>query len=160
MRKRLYALTLMMAVAISSLLAQQGIASSGQEASGSGGTVSSSLGQLVCQQAVGAGGSVSQGVQQTYIISFATGYEAVTGISLSAKVYPNPTTDFVVLKVDLDQIKNLSYQLIDATGQHLQASSIADVETQISMAHLPPAIYFVKVLNDTSELTVFKIVKN
>lgn len=54
---------------ITNTFAQQANASSGAVASGSGGSVSYSVGQLVIKTETGSAGSVAQGVQQPYEIS-------------------------------------------------------------------------------------------
>src|SRR6056297_978638 len=55
--------------------AQQAMPASGGDASGSGGFVSYSVGQVVYTTHTGANGSVAQGVQQTYEIAVESGIE-------------------------------------------------------------------------------------
>ena len=91
------------------LHAQESTIASGGEATGASGAVSYSLGQVVYTTNTGSNGSIAQGVQQPYIIS-TTGLNETT-IHLEMSIYPNPTTNYLTLKVDLT--KNLSYQLFD-----------------------------------------------
>ena len=62
---------------------------SGGEASGSGGTATYTVGQVVYHTHSGTNGSVAEGVQQPYEISVVTGIEetAISLINISA--YPN-----------------------------------------------------------------------
>ena len=55
------------------LHAQESVNSSGGEATGTGGTASYSVGQVVYTTATGTNGSVAQGVQQPYEISTTVG---------------------------------------------------------------------------------------
>ena len=75
---------------------QEAIPASGGDASGVGGTLSYTVGQLVYTNNSGNNGSVAQGVQQPYEISTTVGIE-ITNISLDFIAYPNPTSSNIVL---------------------------------------------------------------
>jgi len=75
----------------------QVLSATGGDASGSGGTVAYSVGQIVYTTNTGNTGSVAQGVEQAYEISSVGIKETALNISLS--VFPNPTSDFLTLKV-------------------------------------------------------------
>jgi hypothetical protein len=83
---------------VSKTQAQQSTNSSGGNATGSGGKVSYSVGQIVYTSTAGSGGSASQGVQQPYEI-FTLGIDDFSNINLTMIVYPNPTTTLVNLKI-------------------------------------------------------------
>lgn len=136
------------------------IPATGGNASGSGGTVSYSVGQIVYTNNTGTNGSVSQGVQQPYEISIVTALEETQGINLSISAFPNPTTDYLTLSTGNFDNKNLSFHLYDINGKMMQESKINVSETKISMTDLPPAIYFLKVTENQKEVKTFKIVKN
>jgi hypothetical protein len=142
------------------LQAQEGIPASGGDASGSGGSASYSVGQIVYTTNTGTNGSVAQGVQQPFEISVVSGFEEAEGISLRCSVYPNPTKDYLVLKVENFDNENLSYQLIDINGKYLENKLIEGNETSIVMSNLVPATYFLKVTQNNKEVKTFKIVKN
>ncbi|MCH8317978.1 MAG: T9SS type A sorting domain-containing protein [Bacteroidetes bacterium] len=161
------------------LHAQQTIPASGGNASGSGGSVSYSVGQMVYTTNTGTNGSIAQGVQQPYEISETTGLEEAKGINLEYTAYPNPTTDLLTLKISVvpgvstrhNDIENLSYQLFDINGILLESKKLAGNSITISMANLASATYFLKVysvgrndrtgvVNDQKELKTFKIIKN
>lgn len=154
---------------LSTLMAQETIPATGGNASGSGGTVSYSVGQVVYTTNTGTNGSVAQGVQQPFEISVVTGIEQ-TAINLAISAYPNPTTDYLVLKIENYDNGNLSYQLFDMQGKLLENKKVTGNETSIDMSKLVPATYFVKVYavgrNDRTgvtegnkEVKTFKIIK-
>lgn len=143
----------------------QTIAATGGNASGSGGSASYSVGQIVNQTYTGTNGSVAEGVQQPYEISVVTAIEEAKGIKLLVSAYPNPTSDYLILSID-ENVKSshdltlLSYQLYDVNGKLLQNQKITESSTNIDMLSLVPATYFVKVVQGNKEVKTFKIIKD
>lgn len=151
---------LMVGLGFTSIKAQETIPSSGGNASGSGGSVSYTVGQVVYTTNTGTSGSVVQGIQQPYEISIVNGVDEATGINLFYSAYPNPTTDFLILKVEgVIQPDCIAY-LLDSNGKLIKTSRVECTETSISMSNLVPAIYFLRVVEAGKDVKVFKIVKN
>jgi hypothetical protein len=150
----------MLVLGLTGLQAQESPTATGGNASGSTGSLSYSVGQVVYQTYTGISGSVAQGVQQPFEISVITGIEEAKGISLMISAYPNPTTDFLTLKVENFELSNLHFQLFDMNGKLLQNEKITGNETNIAMSNLVPATYFVKVIQGKKEVKTFKIIKN
>jgi opacity protein-like surface antigen len=151
---------LLLGLGLTELQAQQNVNAAGGEASGSGGSVSYSVGQVVYTTNTGTSGTVAQGVQQPYEISVVTGIEEAKGINLSVTVYPNPTTDHLTLNIGEFDLSNLSYQLYDINGNLLQTRKITGYQTSISMSNLVPSTYFVRVIIGSQSVKEFKIIKN
>ena len=141
------------------MMGQESVNASGQNASSSGGSVSYSVGQVVYSTNTGTNGSVAQGVQQPFEISVVLGIEH-TEINLVMTVSPNPTKDILTLKVDNYEFENLTYQLFDINGKQFLVNQTSAAETQISVARLPSAIYFLKVSDKNKVIKTFKILKN
>jgi hypothetical protein len=139
--------------------AQNTIPATGGNATGAGGTVSYSVGQVTCNTLSGTNGTVAQGIQQPYEISAATAVENTGGINLEYAVYPNPTRGLIKLIIEPFDLKNLRFQLYDISGELLQDKKIEKRETEISMDNLSSSIYFLRVIKDNSEVKVFKIIK-
>jgi hypothetical protein len=142
------------------LQAQNTIPATGGNASGIGGSISYTVGQVVYTSNTGTTGSVTQGVQQPYEISVITGLEESKGIDLNCIAYPNPTIDFLTLKVGNCDKENLSYKLFDINGILLQNKKIAGNETTIDLSNLVSATYFLIVTDNNKEIKTFKIIKN
>jgi len=159
MRLKLSAV-LWLGLGLTGLHAQESVNATGGNASGSGGSVSYSVGQVVYTTNTGSNGSVTQGVQQPFEISVVTAIEQTKGINLSVSAYPNPTTDYLTLRIEEFEISNLLYQLYDMNGKLLQNQIITGNQTSIVMSNLVPAMYFVKVIQGNKELKTFKIIKN
>lgn len=151
---------LLLGLGLTGLQAQESVNATGGNASGSGGSVSYSVGQVVYTTSTGTSGSVAQGVQQPYEISVVTAIEQAKGISLSVTAYPNPTTDYLTLEVKYFELTTLHFQLFDMSGKLLQSEKITGNQTSIVMSNLVPANYFVKVIQGNKEVKTFKIIKN
>jgi len=151
---------LLLGLGLTGLYAQESVNATGSNASGSGGSASYSVGQVVYTTHTGTTGSVAQGVQQPYEISVVTAIEEAKGINLSVSAYPNPTTDYLTLEMKDFELSNLHFQLYDMSGKLLQIEKITGNQTSIVMSNLVPAVYFVKVTQGNKEVKTFKIIKN
>ncbi len=150
---------LMLFAGLTGLQAQESTNSTGGNASGSGGTASYSVGQLVYTTHRASNGSIAQGVQQSYEVSVETGIKEAEFVNLSVAAYPNPTTDYLTLSIEKFDISNLSYRLYDMQGRVLQSQKITSNKTKIDMANFVSAIYFVKLIKANQTVKIFKIVK-
>ncbi len=151
---------LLLGLGLTTLHAQVAIFATGGNATGNGGSVSYTVGQVVYTTMAGAAGSVEQGIQQPYKISLITGLEGTEGITLQYSAYPNPATNYVTLKVEDFETAGLTYQLYDLSGKHLESKKVKADEIRIDMSDFPPAVYLLKVIDDTKEVKLFKIFKS
>ena len=156
--KKIFAIVLL-ATGLTGLQAQQAIPASGGNATGTGGTASYTVGQVVYTTVTGGGGSVAQGVQQTYEITVISGIESAKDISLSLVVYPNPAIDFLTLKIAGEVQLPLTASLYDLYGKLISTRKIESDETRIEMSNLAPATYFLKILGSVGAIKTFKIIK-
>ena len=162
MKKPYLFLILIMCIGFNKIQAQQANLVSGGNATGSGGSISYSIGQIDYITTTGTTGSVSQGLQQPFEISTLSGQE-FTQINLQMIVYPNPAVSIVNLKIDASEtfnIESMSYQLFDISGKEIFNQKITDSETQISLENLSSAIYFLKVSESDKTIKSFRIIKN
>jgi hypothetical protein len=155
-----YLITTLVALICSvGLHAQESPTAAGGDATGAGGSSSYSVGQVVYTTATGTNGSVAQGVQQPYEISVTTGVKETT-INLEMNVYPNPTTNYLTLKVDDFELSTLNFQLIDLQGKIIENKKVTASSTTIKMEALPKAIYFLNVTKGNQLIKTFKVIKN
>jgi hypothetical protein len=152
--------TFLCAVFVSlSSFCQVSTAAAGGDATGAAGSANYTIGQVVYTTATGTNGSVAQGVQQPYEISITTGVNKTT-IHLEMNVYPNPTTNYLTLKVDEVELSSLNFQLIDLQGKTIENKKITASNTILKMEALPKAIYFLKVTKGNQLIKTFKVIKN
>lgn len=150
---------LLIGICLNALYAQQVIAVSGGNASSNGSSVSYSVGQIVYTNNAGVNGAISQGIQQPYEISITTGTERKE-INLFYSVYPNPTTDFLTMKLNILDFSTYSFELFDKNGRIIKSNKITNSEISISMNGLVPNTYILKISNKNKEVKSFKIIKN
>jgi hypothetical protein len=145
---------------IISIKAQNGTVSSGGIATGAGGSVSYSVGQLVYTTNTGINGSLAQGVQQPYEISVFTAIEESENISLQFSVCPNPASDYLLLKIENNKTQDLIYYLFDINGELLIHKKITETKSRIDLQNFASSVYFLKIFDKKKEIKVFKIIKN
>jgi hypothetical protein len=98
-------------------------------------------------------------VQHAYEIFTVGIMETALNISLTA--FPNPTTNILNLQISDYNNEKLSYQLYDMGGKLLSNGKITAQQTQINTSSLPPATYFINVVNqENKKVQSFKIIKN
>jgi len=187
-KKQTLSAIFLLAIGLTGLKAQQATTTSGGNASGSGGSATYSVGQVVYNTNTGAGGTVTQGVQQPFEISVVSGIEEL-GINISYTAYPNPTTSNIVLEIDASSVEtqniasqsngkisnetqniaSLHYTLSDINGKQLTHQTITDNKTIIPMEQLSVGTYFITIVVETQNITslqsksthlkTFKIIK-
>ena len=148
---------LVISLGLTKLNAQEAVTTSGGNASGSGGSISYTVGQVVYTSNKSSSGSISQGVQQPYEISIVSGIEDLLGITLTA--FPNPTTNNLTLKIENKEEKQFVASLFDINGRQLSKQVIANSETTIPMEQFIGSTYFLKVFDGKKEIKTFKIIK-
>lgn len=141
------------------LYAQETVPTSGGDASGSGGSASYTIGQVVYSVNAGATGSLVQGVQQPFEISNLVGIE-FEEINLELVAYPNPTQNALFLTIGTYNNEKLTYQLYDMQGKLLDSKPVVNSRTAISMQHLSENTYLLSVLKNDRLIKTFKIMKN
>ena len=154
---------LLLGASLTALQAQDAIPATGGNASGSEGSVSYSIGQVVNTTHTGTNGSVTQGVQQPYEISVINAVEEAAGICLEWIVFPNPASEAISLKVDATtslSMHSIAYHLFDINGNLLESKPIEDNITIIPIQNLLPSVYFLLITNSNKEVKLFKIIKN
>ena len=151
-------LTLIFLCVLQLSYAQETIPSTGGNATGTGGTSSYTVGQLVYTTNASTSGSVSQGVQQAF--EFQTlGNPGLLAAQLTAVTYPNPTTDFIVLKITDTALENLQYTLFDLNGKIIASKPIRTSSTEIAMKNLSVGMYLLKLTKKNKPLKTFKVIK-
>ena len=141
------------------LSAQESIAVSGTTATGSGGNSSYTVGQVFYSTSTAGTGSVSQGVQQSVVVSTLSNPELTT-LNLKAVTYPNPSTDYVVLSLSDASLTDLSYLLYDLQGRLVTQNKVLQADTRIDLQVLGAGTYVLQVQQNNKQLKSFKIIKN
>lgn len=91
----------------------------------------------------------SEAVEFDYII------DGVNNYSISANIYPNPTTGNVTVESD---VINADITVFDAFGKLMMTSKVATERTELNFSEFAPGVYMVRIANDTAISTI-KVVK-
>jgi len=141
------------------LFSQESVNSSGGNVNDIGGSSSYSIGQVAYTTSSGNNGSVSAGVQQTYTITATTGVNE-TNFNLEVSVYPNPTTDLLVLNIN-ELKEDYSYQVMDMAGKLLTNGQLMNNQTQLDFSSYAAGSYYVNIItNQNKNIKTFQVIKN
>jgi hypothetical protein len=142
---------------IASVQAQVSVNGLGGNAQGIGGSSSYSIGQTFAQSQISGTASVLQGVQQAVVLTNLGATKLANNILL---VYPNPTTDYLELRLtDLHHLR-FWFVLYDAQGKVMCKLPIMQALTKLHLGDLPAASYTACVYDESQqELQTFKFVK-
>ena len=144
-------------LAYGSVQAQQSLAASGSDASGSGGNSSYSVGQID-YSAKGANNEITEGVQQPYEIVAL----AVSEPGNEAKniwLYPNPVKDILSVDFNEENFNKTSYLLFDLQGKLIKKGLFNQKKNNLDFSMLPSSAYVIQILRDNTIIKTFKILK-
>lgn len=156
-------LPLLFLIVCSSLRAQSGFVTTGVDVSGSTGSISASVGQLMVGSVQGKAtaaqnitASLNEGLQQTYTVQELSSHQGPDGNALFT-VYPNPTTDGIsILPHQFDSTYRFALYTID--GRLLQEGEITDSEQHLPMGSYPSGSYLLAIVGNGIE-NKYRIVK-
>jgi len=144
----------------SGLWAQSGPVAAGGLATGSGGEVNFSLGQVDNGVASGAGGTLLEGLQQPEDSLILTTLQSADSPALfSVTAYPNPSAYSIVIGVKNGGARNMSLRLYNIQGKLVLQHKLNEGRTDLPMARLASGIYFLNVLSDQKLVKQFKFIK-
>ena len=134
---------------------------SGDDASSDSGSVTYSIGQVFYTYIGESIYNFAQGIQQGELNQNL----AVTENSIEPKaeifIFPNPTTDFVIVNMEGYEFEDgsRSYQLYDFQGRLIKQNIINQNETKIDLYDLSSSLYLLQVYANNKILNTFKIIK-
>jgi hypothetical protein len=135
--------------------AQQGVVSLGGEATGAGGSLSYSVGQVGYAAVQGTGGTSGAGVQQPYEY-LVLALENVDP-DPTVQVAPNPTMDGVELTFETLPDPGAEYSVLDAAGQVVRTATITGATMHVPLDDLPPAVYLLRITGSSPR--TFQLIK-
>lgn len=142
------------------LYGQQAFTASGGDATGSGGVLHYSVGQVAFSTVSSTSGSVTEGVQQPYEIMTITGIPEFQGVRIELSAFPNPAVDRLFITAENIEELSLRYVLYDNGGRLLQTDILNGSITEIPMDGFPPAAYSLVVFSDSDRIKTFQIIKH
>lgn len=137
--------------------AQSATLSAGDEASGSSGTISYSIGQTNYMSFSSGSGKISEGVQQPIEITTINVEELPA--TFSASIFPNPTADQLIIQINNQKNQDLYSMLYDVQGNLLLRDAIHGNQHSITISNLTTGIYILKISNGKESINS-KIIKS
>ena len=126
--------------------AQQAIAATGFDATGSGGSSSYSVGQID-YSAKGANNEITEGLQQPYeIVTLAVSDNG--NVEKNISLYPNPVKDILFVDFNQEKFSNSTYQLYDAQGKLIKNGNFSQKKNELNFSMLPASVYIIRIFSD------------
>lgn len=141
---------------LSPIFSQENTVTVGGDFSNSTGSVSYTLGQVFFNNTESDDGTINQGVQQPYTSEIITGIELK---EIELQLYPNPTKETAILKIDREYIGLLNYTLFDETGRLIFFDKLNSSENPIILSDLANGVYILNVQNSFQTVKSFRIIK-
>lgn len=137
---------------------QQLIGSSGETFKNTHYQLDWSVGEVITESFTGSQNTLTQGFHQgKYTI---TALEQAKNLQFEITAFPNPATDFVILKIESQKLDDLSYLLTDVNGKILQDRKIESNQQQINLSGIAAGAYFLNVKANKKPVKTFKIKKS
>ncbi|MCF6241140.1 MAG: T9SS type A sorting domain-containing protein [Bacteroidales bacterium] len=141
------------------ILSPETILSSGGEFANSSAQISWTLGDFQTTTYVKDQLVLTQGFLQSEIKVTAI-FDINQSEDIELKVYPNPVTNYLYLKVISPNSKKLSWQLINQNGKLIKYDDIYNRNTAIDFSVYKDGVYYLKTFSkDGSFIKIFKIIR-
>jgi hypothetical protein len=148
-------------VQVYNVKAQESVNAAGGQATGRGGTVSFSVGQIAYTAETSQAGLMAQGIQRPYRVSLIENRPGHSQSVFESVVYPNPTSDDLVLQIHAGGSEKLHFRLMDLNGKVLNGGQLTGLISQIPTHTLAAGVYLLVIFDTTSNpLQTFQIIKN
>lgn len=132
--------------------------SGGSNASGISGSISYSIGQTAYSFTKDSKGSVSEGIQQSF-----DNYSIINPAqnpNIKFSIFPNPTSDYLNIKIDDFADWDMSYRLYDINGKSIVSNVIISTNTIINTSQIIPGTYILTIVNTDKEIKSYTVIKN
>lgn len=138
--------------------AQSGVHTSGGNASGTGGSVSYSVGQVFYSSQSGSNGALIQGVQQPFELVVTEVKGAISSL-VKCEAFPNPAVKDLKIRISGEMPEKASWKMVDVKGVTLLKGELNQAETLVSVANLPMATYTLQISSEKKDIQTFKVIK-
>lgn len=140
------------------LLAQKATVTAGGNPSNASGSSSFTVGEIIFEEDNSSIGKSSSGVQLPFEIYVVTSIGNLSN-AVNAIVFPNPSTDRVILKIDEPLTNRYSYLLYNSNGMLIRSDKVKSGSTEIPLTGFSKGIYILEVQSRGQKVKTFKIVK-
>lgn len=134
--------------------------STGGDLSSSNGIINYSIGQIFTNSNYNSSNYIIEGNQQPYEILTLANLNLDIN-TMTFKIFPNPTSDFVTLLCSDENCSKNSFQIFDICGKEvIKKRTLSEKETKINLQQFQIGTYLLLITNQNNSLTYLKIIKN
>ena len=137
---------------------QSGLISSGISYSNQKGSISSSVGQIDFLHTKSEKGSIRAGLQHP--IEYNTVSNINNTLIPNISLYPNPTSDLVLVKIEVHKQDPFQFNLFDLNGQIIKNGLLFNNINSIFLSQLPSNTYILSLYLKNQFIQSFQIIKN
>jgi len=142
-------------ISVGQTVEREVISSNGNFYSNSAGQLSTTLGEIIISTVSSSTNTLTQGFHQTQI--------TVTNIKdhqtdFEMNVYPNPTSNFITIKVK-ELKEKTSFSIYTVEGKMILSNSLTLLETKLNVVTFAKGNYFLKITQDKKIIKTYKIIK-
>lgn len=149
-----YSLLFLIIIGGNTAKAQQVVATAGTYAENQSMQISWTIGEPVIKTISDGINTLTQGMHQSKLI--VTTINELQGLGYGIIAYPNPATDFVIVKSE----KMIGImQLYDINGKMLRQEIFNTNEIELDLSFLPSSTYFIQIVDKKKIIKTFKIIK-
>ena len=140
-----------------SVYSQEVVATAGDHYTGDSFSISFTIGEPVIETFESSETILTQGFQQSDLT--VTRIHDPGLLLFEIKVYPNPTKSAITVSISEKDDPHLTFRLVDTSGKILFKGEFYDRQTTIRFNRLPPATYFLHILDQSMQIATYKIIK-
>jgi len=120
-------------------------------------SISWTIGETAIETLSAETGILTQGFHQPTLMVMSV--DDLAELNFNIQAFPNPTRDFLMLRMDEVLQKPLNYKVYNLSGQLMQEGMITDVQTRISFENYQSAFYIIQIHKENKPIKTFKISK-
>ena len=150
-------LSIYMIIACSIANGQSGFVAVGGDLDSSVGSISQSAGVLTHKTVKNNSLIVMQGIQHPLFVTVINSTDNFE--SPEIQIYPNPTSDYILIREANDDINLRRCQILDLNGNVVLEQEIWDSWNTIYLENLPPATYYITLIGRGDLTYTYKIIK-
>ena len=140
------------------IFAQQVVSSAGSTMVNASGSISFTIGEGISQTISKGDNTLTQGFHQTTLS--VSSINKIKDLDFIISVFPNPTHNWVSLKIGKENVAGLKIYLFNIDGKLISQKNIESNDTNVPFQNLNEGVYLLKISDGLHELKTFKIIKN
>lgn len=129
----------------------------GGTATGSGGSVTYTIGLPLYTNQAGSGITLLQGNQQPR--EFLTVSYQSHNLDLGIKIFPNPAVSYFYIQIGSKNLSNMSYKLTTLDGKLISEEKFTESITLVNVKDYAEGIYFLQLFSESELISSTKIIK-